>query len=278
MVNPTVILDRITLVTPLALSFWDPVSNAVIRDGLVVTAYPPNQPEQAVQASVNRLGIYTLRNLPGLRAVENGIGDAAFWINPPATRTFVVEVQDIQRRFQPFSLTLSAPVRGVFAWEHGTPESPPQPTSIPLFSAPARSVPAGMAAVRAELFDPIHQQPAAWAILQVRLAGQLLARGLADEAGRLVLIFPYPEPNLASHIPLTQQVWSLQLQAAYAWSATVPPSPDLEAALAQPSATLWQDSARSLPLTQANLSFGRELILRSVDSVSHQPLSSLLIT
>jgi hypothetical protein len=276
MVSPTAILDRITLVTPLALSFWDQVSNTTVGDGLVVTAYPPHQPEQAVQAIVNRLGIYVLRNLPGLRAVENGTGDTTFWASPPAIRVFVVEVQDTRRRFQPFSLTLSAPVRGVFAWELA-PGSPPEPTSVPLFSAPARPAPAGMAVLRAELFDPIHKQPAAWAILEARLAGQLLARGLADAAGRLVLIFPFPEPNLASHIPLTQQVWSLQLRAAYASSTPVPPLPDLEAALAQPSATLWQDSARSLPLAQANLSFGRELVLRSVDSVSHQPLSQLLI-
>jgi hypothetical protein len=272
-----VILERLTRVTPLALSFWDRVAGATVGAGLSVTACPPDRPWEAVQASVNRTGIYLFHDLPGLREVEVGAGDAEFWNNPPASRAFVVEVQDVLRRFQPFRLTLVAPVRGMLAWA-AVSGSPPEPASVPLFSAPTRPVPAGLASIRAELFDPIRRQPAAWAVLQVRLAGQVLARGFADVAGRVLLMFAYPEPDTTGHIPLTKQVWSLELRANYAPQAPIPPMPDLETTLTQPPATLWRDSARTLPLMGDALAFGRELILRSTDSVTHQPLAQLLIT
>src|SRR5213076_2147806 len=96
---------------------------------------------------------------------------------------------------------------------------------------------------------------------------------IADEAGRIALIFPYPAPrSFAVNSPptspansptttgkrLTDEEWPIRLQASYtpfrpASSppdplATKPQLPDLKFTLAQPPATLWADAARTQPL------------------------------
>ena len=76
-----------------------------------------------------------------------------------------------------------------------------------------------MSVIRAEMNNS-NGKPAAWAVLEVRLSGKLIARGFADEAGKIALIFPTPAPlnnSLASppepsgKIPLAKQKWDLAL-------------------------------------------------------------------
>src|SRR5574341_1115138 len=247
------ILDRVTRVTPLGLRFWDAATNTSVGSGLRVTAYPADHPLQRVPALSNRLGTYILQNLPGLRQAEHGLGDAGYWRDTP-TRTFVIEVVDSERRFQPFLFNAIAPSRGLFAVDCLTASplaSPPDaPVAVvPVHSAPTRTLPSGMAVIRAELRTPAGQ-PAAWAVIEARFDSQLMARSFADEAGRIALIFPYPEPPtplpdlspvsppLGERSPLTSQQWPIQLSARYSPTATVPKIPDLCQVLAQTSAQL----------------------------------------
>jgi hypothetical protein len=180
------VIERLTIVTPLGLRFWDDVSGRVIGDGLIVTAYPETQPYRRVQAISNPSGIYSLHHLPGLREVENGAGDAAFWDTHPPRSPFIVEVVDSEWRFQPFLLSLALPVRGVFTGQTFMAGSPPGPTfGIPLFSTASRSVPASVAVIRADLWDPqagpnLQGGPAAWALLEAQVPGRPPVRGLAD--------------------------------------------------------------------------------------------------
>ena len=297
--NPVHVLERLSILAPLGIRFRDTVSQALIADGLIVTAYPFSSPLRRVQGFPNRSGTYVLHNLPGMRDIEQGAGDEEFWANLPPKRPFVVEVVDANRRFQPFSLTVDLPVRGLLTLECllGSPPDAGMP-AIPLYSAPARTAPGAMAVLRTTLAvpqaplhpqDPLTTLPAAWAMLEVHSAGQPPVRGFADAQGRVALIFPYPEPldfaddpedptSLAAGLPLTEQIWAVQLQAMYTPLLPVPPIPDLCAILMQSPAQLWQDSAQTQQLAEVQLRFGQELVVRSHDTATGQPLSNLFIT
>jgi hypothetical protein len=292
MIDPVVVIDSITSVTPLGVRFWDEVTGGPIRDGLSVCAYAvagslskvqtlaDNRQVMTVvapriQAFPNRQGVYVLRNLPGLRVVEQGAGDANYWANV-RTRAFAVEVVDTFRRFQPCSFVANLPTQGLFRL-HCPPVNTAADTvseSFTLYSAPGRVAAGPMAVLRADLWDPEANMPAAWALLEAQVAGQPPARGYADFNGHVVLIFPLPEPvNTAlsspasplgtATTPLTQQVWQVQLQAAYQRLSPIPAMPDLCAIFAQQAATLWMDATQRQPITSATLKFGQELVFPS---------------
>lgn len=184
---------------------------------------------------------------------------------------------------------------GVAVFDNFVLESNPVPV-MPLFSSPARAAHAGAAVLRAELWDPSARggegAPASYALLEARVAGRPTLRGVADDAGRVALVFPYPEPAGAidgeGHtLPppaFTSQEWEVGLRAYYAPRPDAPPPlPDLNAVFAQPAADLWSDEARSAPLTKAVLRFGHELVVRSHAAtegtpLEPKPLPVLLIT
>jgi hypothetical protein len=294
MANPGQVLERLTLVAPLGLRFHDAATGENVGDGLSVVVYPANNSARRVEAFVNRSGTYVLHHAPGLRAFEHGAGDDEFWSNLPPPQTFVVEVIDRERRFQPFMFEVELPApRGLFNWLSPIEPSPPAGArSVPLYSAPARALNSGMAVVRADLWNAQTSAPAAWAVLEARLDGQLQARGMSDERGSIVLIFPYPKPTdsplaspvasppLNKNVPLLEQAWELTLKAGYAppeddAAATKPaPIPNLRAALDQlnaPQAVLWADFAGLEELASVTLKYGQELILKSQDSITVSP-------
>ncbi|MFL6254980.1 MAG: hypothetical protein ACJ74T_08145 [Pyrinomonadaceae bacterium] len=160
--------------------------------------------------------------------------------------------------------------------------------ALPLFSAPTRSASGGLATLRASLWDAHAAAPAAWALLEARIDGGPTVRGLADEQGRVALVFPYPEPAAFAEqsppsAPFTKQEWPVQLFASYMPQRPVPTLPSLPDALAQPRAKLWADSGLTAPLAQATLRSGQELVVRSFDTspeapLGGRPLPVLLIT
>jgi hypothetical protein len=275
------VLEALTLVEPFGVRFWDQVTQSVVSDGLVVTAYRATQPELRTAGSLNRSGVFSFRNLAGLRDVENGAGDANFWAQHPPQFDFVVEVVDSENRFLSFRLPVQLPVRGIYEFG-GAP-------FVPLYSTAARTVATPMAMIRAQLYDPIHNAPAAWAVVDVNIDGGPSVRGVADGSGQVLVPFPFPEPQgfgLGSPlhpggIPLTGQTWQLHLAFAY---TPAPPDgiPDLTQILKQAPATAWDDELLSGPLTTATLAFGRDLVLRSRAAAASPPaspwLSTLLIT
>jgi hypothetical protein len=161
-------------------------------------------------------------------------------------------------------------------------------SALPLFSAPTRSGAGGLATLRASLWDAHVDAPAAWALLEARVTGQTTVRGLADELGRVALVFPYPEPSAFAEqsppsAPFAKQEWPVQLFASYMPQRPVPTLPSLPDALAQPRAKLWADSGLTSPLTQATLRSGQELVVRTFDTspeapTGGKPLPVLMIT
>jgi hypothetical protein len=254
------VMETLGLVSPLGLRFWDAVDEAPVSAGLSVTIWPAAQPELRTAAVVNRSGIFSFCNLPGLRAVESGSGDDAFWAAQTPRFDFVVEVTDGSNRFLPFRLPVKLPVCGLGDF-------------IPLFSSPARTMSAPMGLIRAQLFDPIRNGPAAWVLVEARVDGVPAGRGLSDAQGGLLVPLPYPEahpggpvfgsPPSPGGLKLTDQTWTVDLSFFYSPQEPAAKIPDLNEVLGQGPTT---------PLTTATLRFGQELVLRS------RGLSTLLIT
>jgi hypothetical protein len=302
------------------MRFWDEVTQRAVTDGLTVIAAPkaawdqgvarlfhnrgglpsfPTLPAaQQVMATPNRSGIYVFRELPGLREVEQGAGDDDFWNGPTGTtkHTFVVAVDDATGQYLPFTFEVQLPYRGVFNLDCDPGLEPPSPPSppvsalarAPLFSTPSRPVPGGLAILRADLWDMTRRVPAAWAVLRITIndpiRGPLHGRGLADDRGRLAVLFPYPEPKESyplsppySGLPLGDQSWDVQVEAYYDQVAPKAAFVDICAALGQQAssaATLLQTASPPVALIKATLEYGQELILKSADSLS----STLFVT
>lgn len=284
-------LETVTLTAPLGLRFADVVTREFIGSGLSVLAYQAGNPSRQFYLVANRIGIYTLHHAPGLLEFERREA-ADVWQTPIPLKTFVIEVTDQERRFLPFQLKIDLPVCGVYRWISPLAGSlVGDEPGIPLYPAAARQFPAEMAVVRAELQDIAQGKQASGAVLEVRFNGRLLGRGIADETGRIVLSFPYPAPRATLFAsppgsppsgggkPLTSQEWILRLQAYYSPLQTSPPQPvkteppDLRATLSQQQAKLWDDAAMTIPLTEATLRYGRELILRSREGALASPAS-----
>jgi hypothetical protein len=273
MIDPKiVVLEHVTSVAPLGLRFVDAATGHAIGAGLNVFAAPANVPTRRTQAFPNRVGIYAARGLHGLSEAERGSGDAGFWSSPPGLRRFSVEVSDQERRFLPCQFELALPAHGLAAPSCLPPTTPSDPTSagVPLFSAPSRPIPAGLAAVRAEVWDEATGKPAAWALLEVAGAGMPATRGLADERGCGVVIFPYPEPELfgvgstPGGAALLGQRWNLTLRVFAMAHGDWGLAPDLCRVLEQADAPPRSE----VPVT---LIYGQEAI------VATQPGSMLLL-
>ncbi len=272
-------LDRTTTVAPLGVRFYDELTASVISEGLLVSVYHPGDRQRAIPVHANRSGVFVVHHIDGLRAFEHGAA------GPSTTTNVVLEVADTQGRFQPFTLQTSAPQPGLIA----AALSPlAGRTWIPLFSAATRAVTAGVGVIRAQLYDPTRTAPAAWAVLEVDVAGQPPVRAVADEQGSIAIMFPYPTPPVTPLGPggsplsplsasFTEQVWHVGVRARY--GGLQPPTgvPDLDDVLAQPPAMLWADLAHTRALTDALLQFGRETVLRTQDDSGLTRPSVLLV-
>ena len=252
----TIELERISLASPFGVRFWDDVLGAFIADGLSVELYPQGRPRDRIAATPNQAGVFHAQGLPGFVEFERGSGMVA-------PRPFTIEVTDRNDRFVPFDLHETLPISGGLVVQGGE-------TMIRLISSPTRTVSAGTAVVRAELWDAIAKAPAAWAMLEVSLGGARLGRGVADDEGRVAVVFPYPEPPLlpapaGSPVlsPPYEPQWTLDVRAFYLPTATPPKRPDLQPTLNQPPATLWSDALRTAPLTQTTLRQGHETVLKT---------------
>jgi hypothetical protein len=275
-------LEIFSHVAPLGLRFHDVANGEPVFDRLKVVAnsIDSGEPHLKYTAVPNRSGIFVLLNVRGLEKFKQTEINDEFWQKNPPQKTYQIEVTDSDFRFQPIQFRLKLPVKGIYQWET-SPSSPPNKNSIsiPLYSSPTRKAASGMSVIRAEMHNP-NGKPVAWAVLEARLAGKLIARGFADEKGKIALIFPTPAPlnnSLASppepagKIPLAKQKWDLALTVKYS-PATLLTSPiqskdselpDLRLLLAQSSGKLWADESQTNELKTATLNFNKELILRS---------------
>jgi hypothetical protein len=260
--------------------FWDPATQSAAAVPLDVQAYPDAAPERLTKAVQGRSGAYSFRGLPGLRNVETSAGDDDFWASNAIHIPYTVVVNDPTNTYLPFQFSLRLPNRGFYGLA-GSPLDTtlvPDATWLPIFSSPARTTPDGMGVVRGLLMDSVSGGPAAWALVRLDGPNMTPAVGLTDARGVISLLFLYPEPrNFALGSPLrsgglrlTDQTWVLNLSVQYKPGRASEITPDLDGTLQQVPAIC--------DVPAITVQFGKEFILRSLDSVSGRELSALLIT
>lgn len=264
----TVVLEKVTLTTPLGVRFWDFVTNRPIADALEAWLYQADRPKQRSYGLFNRAAVCVFQNVPGLRGFERAVGDDDPW-SVVMPKPWVLEVHDAERRFLPCRFQLAVPHQGLDHQASLLVASPPSdmpalpPNSIPLFSAPQRSVGNDMAIVRAELHDQVLNQPAAWAFVTLHHKQQIVSYGMTDQRGRLTLLFAYPEvnqsvlgsPPTSRKRALSEQTWELTVTVRYGAITPPPTVPTWHDVMQQPPATLVSGSS-------CTLAFGQELNLK----------------
>jgi hypothetical protein len=275
-------LERVSIIAPLGIRFWDPAFDEQITDGLIVTAWPADTRWPARTAYVTSGGIYAFRGLPGLHDVEYPSGSPARPGSLPAARRFLIEVADTNARFLPIAFFVDAPYNGIFPTTPSSSSSMPALPGFYLFSAPTRPATSLVALVRAQLserIDDFTEQPAPYAVLEIDTPDGETWYGLADACGAVAALFPYPNftptdnsaGSLPSPAPASQQSWPLTLRVRYqpsVVSLTFGSSlPELRSVLAQAPAAIWTQRASppgiTLPSQTATLIFGQQLTMRS---------------
>ena len=271
----TTVSERFTRTALLGVRFWDRVTGRPVADGLELI-----ETSSGIEATYGPHGVFAFHDLPGFRATAYGAGDDSFWASPPNRGGFTFRVRDRERRFLSFTFDADVPARGLFAEDCGMAPSPPDIVGVvPLFSAPSRVTAGGLARATADLWDVEADRPAAWAVLEVSTGGVHAFRGVADEQGRVIVLFAYPEPPLHTASPppppgsraLTNQTWPVTVGVRYAPAAMSPPSPDpasgeppdLCAVLTQTEATVLAADSPVTPLGSQLLAFGTDLRLRT---------------
>jgi hypothetical protein len=248
--------ERTSILTPLGIRFWDAARNAQVTDGLQVSARPAGQPAATPTAAFQTASrVYAFQGLPGLQSFERPPANAPdpTFPSPGATKQFWIDVVDTEGRFVAVTFTASAPTQGLL-FEYG---APPVTPGFFLFSSPSRSVGAGMAAVRADLVDDATGGPASFAVVQVQVPGAGLILGVADEWGRVLVMFPYPTVvRQVGPPPAPVPSWPLTVSVGYAPASltfvpTSPPTNRLPLGSPRPefASLLSQAAANIFPVT-----------------------------
>jgi hypothetical protein len=279
--------ERIQLTCALGLRFLDvaagtPVGADVAVEplnrtslGLHAEAWPVNAPRQRTAGTVTPSGVLAFHGLPGLRKLENSTANDP-WEDAPPPRDFQIEVIDKLGRFLPCTFTVTAPQRGLAQFADNG--SPPwiEAGVVPLFSAPSRPIPGAVAIIRAELRDLATGAPAAWALVEASYSsgGSLkTARGLADDAGRVLLMFAYPEGQRRAYGAsppgnargLSEQEWNIKLAFFHETIVPVEKAADYGQRLSQPPAAAAGGPSPLTVLSETTVRFAQERNLGILD-------------
>jgi hypothetical protein len=276
------VLETLVRFTPLGVRFWDAASDLPILDPLEVRAWRDDANFAPVTAVRSASGAYAFHDLPGMRDVEFPRPDV-----PATGATFIITVIDQRREFLPtaFGVDLPLAARGLF---------PPGGRAF-LFPSPGRTVAAGLAVVRADLWDSEANAPASWAVLDVLAAGSHHL-GIADARGSVLVLFPVPpidslsagSPPGSGQVPLSQVVWAvsarvryqpsrvrfpLQTRAPLPWAEV----PNVRSVLEEQNfGSVEPVAGTPASAVNAQMRFGEPLVLRSVFA-GPQQRSQLLV-
>ena len=294
MMSNVQVLERTTRRVPLGLQVWDIATATHLIEGLEIQVTSGAR-ATGTRAATNRSGVYYAFNVPRLQQFELNEDDIDAW--KTQRRPYKIEVRDPAGRFLPFVFDADLPIRDLMTWLTSR-ISPPQPfivpsdqssviQQIPLFSSVSRPVPDTLAVVRAELREIDTNRPAAWSLLKVSIDTTVLGIGLADQKGRVAILFPYPKrssPVLPSTPPATNAFrWDIELTAYYTPWQTAVPVPD---ALDLAYLVKQFDSPRKLiqsmefptqALSVQVLEYRKPLTVRTEISATEKPSSFLFV-
>lgn len=279
-------LERLTRVTPFAFRLWDGVERRAVADGLQVVARSASGRERPVKAGPS--GLFAIRDLSLAMPFVSGSGNADFWKQPPPLdAAWTIEVDDPLGRFLPFRFTADGALRitndqsdacsipdGGGAAQPGAAVQPGLPT-LPLYSAPTRSAPPGVAVIRMDLETTSHASAGA-TVVEVRMTGTGATVAMADGSGHLVAFVRYPAPERRSGIlggpprrPLAQETWRTVLLRAF-WDADLerrdcPDACAIREMQAKPEVPILARQQPRTQLQELTLEYGRPLVVRTAD-------------
>ena len=280
------LLETLALPVVAVAQFSDVAVGRVVGDGLaaslsLLAADDDAAPEVAAPRMLLRAGggAHVAHALPGISLPP---------IQPPAfsgpspiasARPYRLRLGDPQGRFLPFSARLLAPALDAAAWPGWAALNSLQPAGLrasarallgegrrwPLFGAPGRANPGGLAEIRCNLVARDAGAPVpAWVLIGIEHDGRLIGLGLSDSRGAAVVHFAYPPLPAAMPIPPPGFAWPIRVRA---WSRRLPasPAPDLATVLAQfdRPAQLFASLNPAQPLPVQNLRPGQPLSLRT---------------
>lgn len=274
-------LESLEVFSPLGIRYWDPVLDQQVKDSLLVSAWPSSKSgisnTRAVDANRSRSGIYAFSHLPGITS------QVAL---PSDRKDFVVFTRDLRERYLSTAFCVKLPLDYLGIYPQNPLPSGGQPKGVLLVSSPTRKVPPSMAAVYGSLWDAHEDRPAAHARVLVSLDNNACWNGVADERGRVAVVFPYPDlptefassPSLSGAGNALLDGWTIKVEVFYEPSRvrrlSVPERPeqlrkqqpvDIATVLDQQKAEIWlsrspleiEDSYRT------QLRFGHEVVLRT---------------
>ena len=291
---------QIAYVAPLGMKFYDMVRRSLQMD-LDVTVAPVSNPMRRTKAFINGNRVFVVNCVHGLNDLLQDAGSTTFWDDVSGQeRPYRVQVKSPSLQFIPFSFDVPLPHRGYSVPDcmEITPpiEQPAYPSDVILLFPAANYRPPGhMALIQAQLYDPVNETPAAFAVVDALYEDALLARGVADRNGNCLLCFNYPDPNgdpLDGDSENDALQWAINLRALYTRfppQENFPNIPDIPEFVdicrlyTQNSANLWADWAGSETavtgkLTEITLVMGETQQLTSTTSVTTLPQSRLFIT
>lgn len=269
---------------PLGLRFVDAATGATVVEGLRAMTWAGSAGNRKadtrlIAAVTNRGGIQVFHGLPGLQVFEHSADDDRWQTLAPASyRDFPIEVTDFQRRYLPATFVVSAPSEGLVSLTGGGSPTWVGAGLIPLFSSVSRPAPPGVAVVSAELHQAATGDVAAWALAEISFEHQgdiRIVRGLADDEGRLVVMFAYPEGprRSAGGSPpantrgLARQEWAITVRFFHDPSAPVGEFADYARCLSQPAALAHRPGSPLQPVGPEPLHFGAELNLGRLELI-----------
>jgi hypothetical protein len=283
------VIDRVTRVAPFGLGLWDSTAARLVSEGFVVRVYAIAAGGgfvRPVPALPGRAGIFVPHDLFGPGSFDEAWRPPA--ASPPAGG-WLVEVRDPLDRYLSFVLHVDqVEAQGLLTPSCLADLAVPDPGTarlpayVPLFRLASSPVPAGMAAVRGSFVDAPTGKRGRYAVMEVAEPGRVLARGIADDRGEALAVFPYPEvpapppwspPGAPSGpLRLADQSWPIEVTVRYRRDLpryTLDPSrpalPDVCELIHQPPATV-STSSPPIAIGGLRLRYGEELVLGGAGS------------
>jgi hypothetical protein len=267
-------MERLIIRTPLGIRFWDHGANEAVRDYLNVTAWPKEGGSSSRQAIRNPSGIYSFHGLPGLRDWEYPCGDEKSGDASFVGKKFIIKIEDPKNQFIPVAAIVEAPQPNDRIPNDMLCSPPECDKGFRLFSAPTRAAKFHLAAVRAYLWDAHRGTEAAHGMLKIGI-GTATWTGIADEKGKVAVMFPYPMELRAldisppsSRIPLHEQSWNISVRVFYGGADMTPlpiaELPNLANIMAQTQASIYKTMTTSFDQLHETLTLGQQLVLRTL--------------
>jgi hypothetical protein len=199
---------------------------------------------------------------------------AQLWPEATTPTRFIVEAIDGQRRFSPLVFAVNVPFEGVFPTATlSSPEESGHPGCW-LFAAPSRSDVPATAAIRAHLTEANSETPAAYAVVDLSVGGETW-HGVADDQGRVLILFPYPDftspMNFTSPVTtMPPQSWPVSIRVRYQPGVQETPDgaavPDIQSLFSQAMADIWlTESGVTDTVLALDFKFGEKPVLRTDD-------------